>query len=432
MAIASTKTLLPLDTFAKIIGISPLFFNQVELDLDDPTDRAAMQADPLCGFPIPQYDWQTGAGGCMSRDEIARTIADAETMLTEWLGYKPGVDWIVDDHVTYPRPANPNVYNMFGATPRGQWAQVRANFGYVQMGGVEAKTLIQAAAAVVYTDTNSDGYFETATIQVNTTVTAADEIAVYYPGHSGDAAWQVRPITVSIAGGVATIVCRREQLVIEDILEAFVAQAANGVDNNDFLPTVDVYRRYNDPSSQVSLRWQAGGWAGFCANCGDVDDGTCVACGSTIQAGCMAVQNSRLGLVAVQPATWDAVNGRFSLSYFGQCRAPDNLRLSYRAGAIDSSLPSPLITVPPVWARAISYLALSMMDRPLCACESIRAYTARWSEDLAASSQTQSGGTQTFNLYNDLLNNPFGTTRGAIYAWRLVQRNRLGEAAINA
>lgn len=422
MARAATRTILPLDTFGRAIGLSPLYLNQVELNIDDPTGRDSMQPATPCDMPLAQYEWQRGSE-CVGREEIARAIADAESLFTKYAGFTPGVTWIKDESVNFPRIYNPVFINSWGRDLRGFATSIQAKYGYIRSGGVEASSLIAAGAAIVYTDANADGYKETATITAAVTADILeDEVALYYPGHNGDGAWEIRPITTRINSGVATITCRREQLVTEDILEAFVAQSAQGEDDSDFLNTVDVYRHYNDPSSQANLLYNSNGWCPGCGGSG------CNVCVSATQTGCIAVTDGRLGLIGVSPGDWNAANNGFDFRYFAECRAPDRLALSYRAGYADLRLRNPMIEMDSLLARAVSYLALSLLDRPICTCENIRAKTAYWSEDLAVVTSTPSGGTQAQKLSMGILDNPFGTTRGAIFAWRLVQRERLGES----
>lgn len=429
MARAETRTILPLDRFAKIIGISPLMFNQVELNEDDPTGRAAMQPPTTCDMPFVQHSWQQGAGGCVGREEIARAIADAESMITHWCGFTPGVTWFKDDNVDFPRPFNRLGFNHWGMDVRGFPNVVKTNFGYVQMGGIEAKSQIQSGAVLTYIDNDGDGYAEIANVLVPLLPEVQeDEVAVYYPGHNADDAWEIRPIKVEMdidGQNTCSITFRREQAVTEEILEAFVAQAADGMNDADFLTDVDIYRHYNDPSQQATLIWQAPGGCGACGSVG------CSVCLTQQQPGCLNVRESRVGLVALQPGDWNVSTGLFNPTFFAECRAPDRVKLNYRAGRIDSRLHNPMIEMSAFWERAVSYYALSFMDRPLCTCENIRAKTAHWSEDLYTSSATTSGGSHVSRMAMGLLDNPLGTTRGAIFAWRLVQRERLGEA-VNA
>src|SRR5678815_4128134 len=94
----------------------------------------------------------------------------------------------------------------------------------------------------------------------------------------------------AIAGGLCTITCRREQLVLKTLLEALDARPVAGLSAGNFLTTVDVYRKYNDPSVQVELVWRG---SGSCTSC-DIDG--CVACGLTIQNGCLTTKDRNLGI----------------------------------------------------------------------------------------------------------------------------------------
>jgi hypothetical protein len=213
VARASTRTLLPLDRFAAIVGMNPLHFNNVEDQTLAPGEKERLAPHNTCDDLMAQYPYQ--ASDCVAREELAQSIADAEAIITQWLGYSPAPRWIADERVMLTRPPNPRMFSYSQRDVRSFWQQVKLDKGYVISGGVEAWSLVQAGAAVVYTDTDSDGYKETATILVPTSVTTADEISMHYPGKvaAGDYTWEVRPIKVSIAAGTATITCRREQLV---------------------------------------------------------------------------------------------------------------------------------------------------------------------------------------------------------------------------
>lgn len=393
MATARTRTLLPLDRFAAIIGMSPLHFNQVVLDELDPSDRQPMMPASTCGQPLLQYSWQDADR--VGREEIAQAIADAEAAITRELGYSPGPRYILDERVDGLRfPWMNNFYNLV------------LSQGYVISGGREAKTLL-ANRPIVYSDDDGDGYDELATVTIATTVTSPDEIAVFYPDENGVDAWEIRPINVDIAAGTATITFSRHQAVAKNLLEAFVTNAVDGMVDSNFLGTVDIYRRYIDPSQMLEFLGNIS-----CPNC---IDATCVACVSNSHAGCFLVQDARLGIVAARPATWDADNSEFRSAY--ACYPFRSARVWYKAG---------LASLSPEWERAITYYALTFLDRPLCGCEALEAYTKHWKDDLTTSSSTPSGGTQTFRISTRLLDSPFGTTRGGIHAWRMVQRAALG------
>lgn len=419
MATAKTRTLLPLDRFAAILNIHPLHFNQVYLSglaaqIDDSSART-------CDVPILQYSWATA--GKLGREDIAIAIAEAEQMMIARLGFLPAPGWIVDEQRSLPRPRNPDFIAATDLDIRGYFKTVQASQGHLISGGKMAKTLIEADSVVTYTDTDSDGYFETATITFNTTVTDTNEIAVYYPGESGSEEWEIRPLaSVSITGGVATVVFKREQCVIRALLESMFPRGVSGTDNPSFLVEVDVYRKYNDPSIQSEFIWDTIGGT----RCDCDGSSSCATCGYGVQNGCMVIRNPRLGIVSPQPGTWDSATGEFLSAQYEQCRTPDRVNLNLYGGFRNLALARPNVTMDPRFERAITYLALTFLNRPLCACEPITQSIQRWRDDLSLS-ESVAGRASSFRLDAGMLRNPFGTTRGAIAAWETVVMNQLGQ-----
>lgn len=408
MAIATTRTLLPLDRFAAIAGIHPCHFNQVTI--------ADLAPATVCDMPVVKYSWQNA--DAVGREEIAQAIADAEAILELHAGFSPAPRWVADERVPGIRPLWPELFNGNARNVRGMATSLRTKLGYVISGGIEGKTLIQSADAIVYTDPNGDGYFETATIITPTTVLEPEEIAIYYPGKSGQDAYEIRPIQVTIAGSNATIVCRREQLVLESLQESFDARAVDGLDNANFLTTVDVYRHYNNPEQQVQFMWEG------CACNGE----GCAACSHATQYGCLLARDYKLGIVVPHPATWDPTSNAFDTSCYSVSRAPEQARLWYYAGYRDMRSSTPNISMSSEWERAVTYLALSLLDRPLCACKPLEAFVSYWKEDLSYN-QASTAVSTSFTLSRRRLDNPIGTTRGALNAWRLIQRTRIFDSA---
>lgn len=414
MARANTRTLLPLDRFASLVGLHPLHFNQVELpDLAPAT---------TCGQPMVQWAWQAAAA--VGREELAEAIARAEDTIARELGYQLLPTWQADEQVRFTEPAIRELYKGAAIGVRGKADALKTLWGYVQSGGIEAKTLIDDAVVIVYSDADTDGYKETATISVPTTVTLLEEIAIYYPGKGGDSAWEVRPITVSITGGVATIVCRREQLVIPSVMESFQPRSVSGLDDTAFLTTVDVYRHWNDPSQQVSFLWEP-----IANSCGCYTD-TCETCVLGTQTGCMYVKSTRQGLIGTSAAEWDATLGYFTNTSYWNYRAPDRARLWYRAGWKDNRNTLPNIQMDRDWALIVARLAVTYLDRVICSCQNVTSLFQRWTEDMAHNVATPASSSS-FRIPQSILNNPIGTTRAALDAWRKIQRERLGEGVVN-
>lgn len=400
MARATTRTLLPLDRFARVVGIHPLHFNQVEVANLAPTTD--------CGGVYLQHSWQSADG--VGREEIAQAIAQAEEQLARELRFDLMPVYNTDERQYIPRPYLPEMYGTDMVDIRGMWIPVQLDKSHVITGGAEVKTLIAAGRPITYSDLDGDTYAETATITVVTTVTNPEEIFLYYPGESGEDEWEIRPITVTIAGGIATIVCRREQLVDPDFMEMFGPRAVDGLDNTKFISTVDIYRKYNNPATQVIFYWY---------------DPKCTAGAAAtiaVQNGAFATWDRKLGIVRPEPATWNTTTLSFDPVSFTETRQPDKAIFYYRAGWRYKGLYYNVMD--PMWERIISHYALTFLDRPLCSCQTIKDFLTYWKEDYSLS-QSNTAGSVSWRKPSKLLNCPLGTTRAAFEAWNYIQKYKV-------
>lgn len=408
------SNLLSIYEFGKVLGLHPLHLMGVD------TPGIDNGAASVCVHPLKQYSWQGSDG--VSREELKLAIEEAETDITDVLGYAPLATWAVDERVEIPQPPDSWLRQMRDI--RGDLFSVETQRKMVVSGGRRSKTLIQAGRPVVYTDVDGDGYAETAEVTVTTTVTDVEEIALYYPDASdpGNDDWQIRPLlSVSISAGTATIKFRREQAVLKSLYERIDAPAINGLTDANFLTTVDVYRVYHDPNVQGQLVWRA---VDLC-DCLGLD--SCGSCGLTIQNACMTVKNKNLGLVTLSPAEWDSDESEFTSAEPAVCgRRPDYVRLWYRAGYIDRSLARPNTTMARKWQLAVAKLAVSKLDRVICSCQAVSDVQSHWSADLRRSSSVR-GGSSTYKVTPyELENCPFGTTIAGMDVWRLTRREGLG------
>lgn len=265
MARSDIVTWLPLDDFARIIGLSPLSFNQ----LKSPT----LQLNTVCGDIFFQSAWQHSDS--IGRDDIALAIKEAEDEISREAGFNLIPDWTIEERLPYPRPGRPELYGS-GLNVRWQEKSVELNKGLIITGGVKAKSLIQAGANVVRTDLDVDGYAETCTVTVATSVTDANEIRAYYPAKSGSDGWEIRPITVTFSGGNAIITFKAWQISAANQMDALNAEPLDADSPTSYETTIDVYRVYNDPATQAQLIWEG------CPNC----CGSCTACQLSTQAAC--------------------------------------------------------------------------------------------------------------------------------------------------
>jgi len=363
MARASTRTQLPLDTFAKYVGINPLHFNQIEIvDLAPATDAS---------MPMLQYEWQQADR--IGREALAREIRSVEEQLEPWLGFSPLARWYEEEKaVTRP-----------GASYSNWYEQLRR--AYVISGGVERWTFV-GNAPIVYTDNDGDGYAETADAALITDLTTEGEVAICYPDVSEPELWEIRPTEVSIFGGVATITCRREQLVLAELMEGLAPRAIDGLDDSNFLDSVDVYRHWNDPSDQGVLEW--------------ISTTT-----PSTQPLCIVLRDPRLGIARIQEATCMC------------CGRPERVILRYYAGEKPYVMDSK-------WAYVITALTCAQIDRPLCGGDTTQALIKYWKEDKTLRHSTDVGSSS-WAVGKAILDNPLGTTRAAEYAWRMIQQYQL-------
>ena len=400
MARSDIKTWLSLDEWAQIIGIDPIHFN----GLDSPS----LHTNTVCGEVFFQYDWQHSDR--IGRETIAMAIQQAEQEIAREVGYNLLPDWTVEERLEYPRPAVRESYNLYGVNIRWQMKSVEALRGLLITGGVRAKSVIGLAQAVVRSDVDSDGYSELCTVIVPITFTDTNEVHVYYTGKGGDDAWEVRPIKVAISGGNATITFKSWQIPLVTQMDQFDIEPLDADAAASYETTVDAYRVYNDPATQLQFMWEDA--PGNCC-------GTCDACLFSTQAGCFHLRDARMGFVVPSPASWDVDTQAFVASEFSACREPDQIRLWYYSGYRDQSVARPYVEISPYWKYAVAYFAASKFERAVCGCSNINQFIEKWRRDGAFTSANEGG----FTMTAEQASNRLGTSMGALYAWKRIHGN---------
>ncbi len=413
MARAETLTKLPLDRWAQLMGINPMHFNGVFHPSNPPT---------VCAQPWLQHSFQTADR--VSREDIANAIAQAEADIEKELNFRLQPTWEIDEWNPTVRPNDPRFHNLSNTDLRGFGPVTKVRWGYFVTGGIRAKELSQAGVSIAYSDNDGDGYDETATITTAVTFTDPCEVALFYPvagpvTDAGDDRWRIRPIRVSIAAGIATITCSTHQLVDAERQSALIPPADDshlrGVDGSvaaNFLANIDVYRGYNDPQQQVQFLWEPKGCTG-CAGAG------CNVCSYSVQNGCLLIRGDpRNSNIVYRPATWNQTDLDFDTAAWSVKREPDLVRVWYYAGWRDRSLGCPTYDMDPRYERAVAYYAAALLDRPICECNNVQAWVEQWRMDMA---KNPSGG-GTFQNSESVLRNPFGTTKGAVFAWNRLDR----------
>ena len=406
MGRAETISKLPLAEWARIMGINPLHFEGVILPADRPS---------VCAQPWFQHPWQDADR--VGREDVAIAIARAEEDIERFLKARLLPAWEVDEWKPTIRPFKPELFNLSVTDIRGMAQVVQTEWGHMVSPGVEKKDLITAGVAIGWSSTLPPAtYDDTGTVLITVlpaAVTKECEIHIYYPGKSGADEWEIRPINVSIVGGAATITFKRELTVLESLQEDPATPEIDGTVPANFLEDVDVYRKWNDPQTQVTFLWEPTGICG----CGS---GTCVHCAYSSQAGCLLLRGEpKLGIVAYQPGTWEVDEEVFNSAAWAVARQPDIVRLYYLAGIQDPKRNCPTLEMSPAWARTVAYYAASLLDRGVCECNNVHAWVERQRQDLAANLENVS-----FQISSEDLDNPFGTRRGGIDAWKRVKNAR--------
>jgi len=416
---ATSFTLLSLSEYAKFLHLNPLHFAG---------GISASVVDNPCGDVWKQWSWQDD--GKISRERVAQLIQEAERDIVEYLGYWPAPVWIEDERKPYPRLYRRDLTG-YGQDNRFRYRNIHLDYGKVLYGGRRATELL-SPDPVAYTlkDLDGDGFTETAefTLTVPSTLDPC-EVKLYFKEYSaGDAEncrtdpsstgadfrWEIRPIRTSLSGTILTIWTDSWELFKPQLQEGFNVTAIDADDVDSYVDAVLVYREYNDPSLPVQFLWGADIYC----------DDTSGACSWIVQNGCMRIDNSKLGLVTLSPATYNESTGSFTASAWSQGYEPDGVRLWYRAGATEST--SDCSVLDRFWADTIAMLATARLDFPICSCEDMaQRVSDKWTVDKAEITTAR-----TFQAPPDLLHCPFGTRAGEYEAWKRIKKRALGRVTL--
>src|SRR5687768_758352 len=331
MANSQVATLLPLDQFASIMGISPFEFNQIG-------EGITYHRENQCLSVFFQYSWMRQF---LSRDEVARAISKAEHALANILNFWPAPKYITNESIPYPRSVQPSQPNFM--TPRGQWKPVKARYNYIQAIGTLTRTLISANVAYVASDDDGDTVNDTFTITVATTETDASKLALYFNAANRNSplseAWQIRPVQCTISGGNAVFVGKLSQITIPllwRLPDAEKLDAAAAI----YVTSLDVYSHSTDSANAGTAYWD--GYVGQNGTSSGAIDSN-----SVISEGELGYFRPAISLCSL----WNA--------------SPNRLVVNYLAGyprENDGSMAEP-------FASIVAHLAMAYMPANSCGCE---------------------------------------------------------------
>lgn len=227
---------------------------------------------------------------------------------------------------------------------------------YVRGIGVETNTFIETPTLTL---DNAGSPVDPVTFTVNVTFTNENELVIYRPG----TLCNIRPESVSIASGVATVTVPRCRLLKSE----FLIDYADDVDRPDyetdanFLSTVDVYRNYLNEQTGANLVW----WR--CKGQIHNQDGVDVcydpvaACSDVKQLACPYVREQRLGEATFEPATYSS---GWSKATYAVGRKPDGLEVNYMRFRYDryEEMDEDIV-------RAVIAVAHNNLPRNYCSCD---------------------------------------------------------------
>ena len=408
-------TLLSLPRFARMIGIAPLHFAGATASTLNPQ---VFPTGSTCGDIWPRYDWQKSDQ--VSHESLAYAFKDAEETLAKEVGYFASPTWIAGEQKMYPREHfRSGVYGI--RETRGFLKGLNTSYGKIIGAGQRGTTLLGTATTLAgtlaYSDIDGDGLNETATITlINQTITDVCEAKVYFTGMSAIQEWEIRPPrSKTLSGGTLTIVMDSWLFIDPDKLSMFPTDDGfKAIDLNisNLVNSVEVYREYNDISDPSTIfKWENESFE--CTICGGIG---CVACSNYEQDGCIQVRDPEEGIVVPVPATYS--DGSWLVTAFDIGRAPDKVELYYLAGDRSNEFLRGTSCDPlsDMWAWCIIWLAIARLERPPCSCNRLKNLFDYLRVDL--SNSTNAGS---FFQGFDLVNNPFGTHRGEMMAWKRVK-----------
>lgn len=433
---ADVQTLLPLDEYAKIMGIAPVHFNRLRFPgiTPEPFSVSASNAAKPIWY---QFDWQSP--GQLSIDTLARTIQTAERDIEGFLGYSIAPNWVSQEQHKYPRDYRPERYSN-GLNVRSQMKSIRTKRSRVIAPGPRATTLLGtpavSGASLVYTDPNGDGWDTLATITVPTALTNMSEIKLYFTGHGGDPLWEVRPVRSKAIVGVNVVIEVDSWLLVDpDLQNALPTDEATSIDGGisaNYVQNIEVRREFTDfTEPSASFFWERRPRVNklFCSSCAGTG---CEACTLIAQDGCFHLRDVYNGIIVPVPADFDSADGIWKKVAWDECREPDLMEIWYYAGEQSEQFLRGETTDPldPRLARIVAQLATARLTCTFRNNNNVADMVEYWRRDMAESG----GGGTTIFTPPDILSNPFGTHRGEVEAYRALhyQTERRAKVAIVA
>jgi hypothetical protein len=434
----SAGKVLTLDRFAELFGLNQVAFNQGTFE-------------PVCHYGCMtgcnefwyQGPYQAGASH-VTRDDLAQAIVQAERDLANFwsmpicpeekcviLPYNGGCglgdNRSYGSYMTYGSYGSPYAPSL---SPRQYGLYLIPNDPVMALG---RQSLVELCTAetIIY-DRNGDAYTTKNNVDCPKRVVleceAVDgldvsEVEIYHTGHLGDRAYRVEPSSVVLSEGILTIEIDPWRAVRPELwenpAECSICLTSNSapildlLDPNAYPDEFIVARRFFDPSlPAVEFGWH--GNTG-CA-CGECD-----ICALAYCPGCLVGDTSQLsGSVRAMRARWDEDLETWcgDTDCHPLSRQPDFVKIYYWYGYTASQ---GYCTAPAAFdcreaEQIIAMLAASRLLKTVCHCVCDKA--ADRFGDLQVTMNYTSRNEGSYFISMSLLENPFGTRRGEVDAYR--------------
>lgn len=372
-----------------------------------------------CNLVVPEYAWQDA--NAAGRVEMRAAIESAEAKLRQYLGYSVAPHY-VEETLPYPQYYDHRSWRYNDMDADGRIVSIQASEGYIWATGVEDRTAIDLSAAVVYSDENGDGLDDLFTVTVATTITDPTQIAIYFTatdrldGAAVSEEWRIQPVTVTISGGNAVIKGPPWVLVKPILYTGFNNTPIDPSDGTKFVTDVAVYRRFTNPDgtvvtdSQGVFTWEARpfpSWAWCCGNSNSTDG---AAYAQSIAR--VGIRETVTGQLIPQAALYNTETATWTGTYWTGCSPPNSITLRYYAGfqLENQQMASD-------WQKVVARLAAAELPVRMCADNTGSHFLHEWQFDLARSAGVND---EQYQISQSDLDNPFGTRRGQVMAWKKI------------
>jgi len=230
---------------------------------------------------------------------------------------------------------------------------------YVRGVGVETNTFLDTVSLTL---SNLGVINDPVEFTIPVTFTDIDELIITFP----DTLCKIRPSSVVIVGGIATVQIPRARLLKPDYHKNYKNdnERPNYTNDSYFLSEVDVYRNYLNTTTGANLVWWRHQGQVQCVTnvvLSPCDSSPSGACADVRQLACPYIPNQREGFVQLEPATYSS---GFSKASYAVKRLPDGVELAYMRGYYDryDEWTADII-------RAVIAIAHNNMPQNYCSCD---------------------------------------------------------------